>query len=197
MTAGLSYNLETEPLQALYREKPDCYTTREFVGALAQSPLLFQPGEHWYYSLAHDVLAACVEAISGLRFSEYLKQFIFNPLDMKDVYFHVPEDQSFSSCVRYLHDAATGDFIREPTDTGLRRFNMYQRSLNFESGGAGLTTTVEDYAKFANITYFLSDPGSLRSYIRSKRLPAMRNTSITGCATLYTPHWNTKCSTIA
>ena len=174
MTAGLSYNLETEPLQALYREKPDCYTTREFVGALAQSPLLFQPGEHWYYSLAHDVLAACVEAISGLRFGEYLKRYIFDPLGMKDVYFHVPGDQVFRSCVRYLHDAATGAFIREPTDKGLRRFNMYQRSLNFESGGAGLTTTVEDYAKFANMLTNLGVGENGRRVIGAATLDLMR-----------------------
>lgn len=148
MTAGLTYDLDTPYLQKLYREKPD-YSTRDFVGAVAQSQLLYQPGTHWCYSLAHDVLAACVEAISGMRFSEYLKKNIFEPLDMHDVWFHVPQDKIALSCVRYVVDERTGASQRESTDTATQRFNTYQRGENFESGGAGLSTTVNDYAKFA------------------------------------------------
>ena len=150
MTSGLSYNLETDPLRELYASKPD-YSTRDFVKAIAKSPLLFQPGEHWYYSLAHDVLAAVVEVISGMRFSEYLKQNIFEPLGMKDWYFHVPQDQIHRSCVRYCYDAAEERYYRDINETDTMRYNMYQRGRNFESGGAGLTTTVNEYAKFANM----------------------------------------------
>lgn len=150
MTSGLSYNLETDPLRALYASNPD-YSTRDFVKAIAKSPLLFQPGEHWYYSLAHDVLAAVVEVISGMRFSEYLKKNIFEPLGMKDWYFHVPQDQIHRSCVRYCYDAKEQRYYRDINETDTMRYNMYQRGPNFESGGAGLTTTVNEYAKFANM----------------------------------------------
>lgn len=149
MTSGLSYDLDTEPLTALYKAKPNTYTTREFVQAIAKSPLLFQPGEHWYYSLAHDVLAACVEVISGMRFSDYLRNFIFEPLGIKDWYFWVPQHEIARSCVRYQFNATTHTFFREATDTDAQRFNTYQRSPNCESGGAGLTTTVDEYVKFA------------------------------------------------
>lgn len=150
MTSGLSYNLETDPLKALYADNPD-YSTRDFIKAIAKSPLLFQPGEHWYYSLAHDVLAGVVEVISGMRFSDYLKKNIFDPLGMKDWYFHVPKDQIYRSCVRYCYDATTETYFRDVNETDEVRYNMYQRGHNFESGGAGLTTTVNEYAKFANM----------------------------------------------
>ncbi|MBR4081203.1 MAG: beta-lactamase family protein [Clostridia bacterium] len=148
MTSGLTYDLNTEPLTKLYREKPD-FTTREFVQAVAKSPLMFQPGDHWYYSLAHDVLAACVEVISGMKFSEYLRKNIFEPLGIKDWYFWLPEHEADRSAVRYRFNKETKEFIRDETEQGNSRWNMYQRSPNFESGGAGLTTTVDEYAKFA------------------------------------------------
>lgn len=148
MTSGLSYDLNTEPLTRLYNEHPD-FTTRDFVKAIAQSPLMFQPGDHWYYSLAHDVLAACVEVISGMRFSDYLRQNIFEPLGIKDWYFWLPEHEADRSCVRYRFDKTAKTFYRDATEQGNQRYNMYQRSPNFESGGAGLTTTLEEYAKFA------------------------------------------------
>lgn len=148
MTSGLTYNLETDALKKLYAEKPD-FTTRDFVKAVAASPLAFRPGEHWYYSLAHDVLAAVVEVISGKRFSEYLKETFFDPLGMTDTYFWLPQDQVWRSCVRYRTDSAPGVFVRDEGETDTQRYNRYQISPNFESGGAGLTTTVDEYAKFA------------------------------------------------
>lgn len=149
MTSGLSYDLETAPLKKLYAEKPD-FTTRDFVKAVAASPLLFEPGERWYYSLAHDVLAACVEVISGMRFSDYLKKNIFDPLGMTDCYFWLPEELKDHSAVRYQYDMANHQFILPKAEENAR-YNMYQRSPNFESGGAGLTTTVDSYAKFAKM----------------------------------------------
>lgn len=184
MTAGLSYNLETEPLQKLYHEKPERYTTREFVSALAQSPLLFPPGEHWYYSLAHDVLAACVEVFSGLTFGEYLKQNIFDPLGMNDVYFHVPENQMDRSCVRYFYKADKDAYIRDSADEGRNRFNRYQQSRNFESGGAGLTTTVDEYAKFANMLTHRGVSETGRRVIGAATLDLMRENHLTNAQML-------------
>ena len=50
---------------------------------LAKEPLLFEPGERWEYSLCHDVLAALVEVVSGIRFGEFVKENIFIPLKME------------------------------------------------------------------------------------------------------------------
>lgn len=179
MTSGLSYDLYTEPLNRLYQEKPGAYTTREFVQAVAQSPLLFQPGEHWYYSLAHDVLAACVEVISGMRFSDYLRQHIFEPLGIRDWYFWVPSHEIPRSCVRYRFDSAAGSFCREAGDTDTQRYNVYQQSKNCESGGAGLTTTVEEYAKFAQMLTNLGTGANGARILSRRTLDMMRENQLT------------------
>lgn len=51
-------------------------------------PLIYEPQTRWSYSLGHDVLAAVVEVVSGTKFSVYLKKNIFEPLGIKDMYFH-------------------------------------------------------------------------------------------------------------
>ena len=60
---------------------------------LGKLPLAYQPGTHWRYSFATDVCARLVEILSGQRFDEYLKAHIFEPLDMVDTDFYVPEDK--------------------------------------------------------------------------------------------------------
>ena len=47
------------------------------IKCLAEEPLLFEPGARWNYSLCHDVLAVLAEVVSGMRFSEYMKKYIF------------------------------------------------------------------------------------------------------------------------
>ncbi len=151
MTSGLSYDLESASLRELYSARPGTYTTREFVQAIAKEKLLFTPGTHWCYSLAHDVLAACVEVLSGERFGEYLRTHIFAPLGIEEAWFHVPIDQIHRSCVRYHLRPGTPEFERDEGETDTQRPNTYQRSVGFESGGAGLTMTAEGYARFANM----------------------------------------------
>ena len=179
MTSGLSYDLNSEPLTRLYRGKPGCYTTREFVQAVAKSPLLFQPGDHWYYSLAHDVLAACVEVISGMRFSDYQKNNIFEPLNIHDWYFWLPEHEVARSCVRYCFDVGAKVFTREITDTETQRFNVYQQSRNHESGGAGLTMTLDDYAKFARMLTNLGTGDDGARILSRRTMEMMRENQLT------------------
>ena len=86
MTSGLTYNRKTqafEKARELTGGKMDTLTVSR---CLASDPLAFEPGEKWNYSLSHDVLAAVVEVISGKRFSEYMRENIFEPLDIKAVY---------------------------------------------------------------------------------------------------------------
>ncbi len=179
MTSGLSYDLYSEPLVKLYNEKPGEFTTREYVQAIAKCPLLFQPGDHWYYSLAHDVLAACVEVISGMRFSDYLRENIFEPLGIKDWYFWLPEHEAPRSAVRYQFDEVTKTIYREVTDTDTQRFNMYQQSKNHESGGAGLTTTVEEYAKFAQMLTNLGTGANGARILSHRTVELMRENQLT------------------
>jgi CubicO group peptidase (beta-lactamase class C family) len=59
---------------------------------IAGIPLMAQPGEQWYYSIGMDIQGYIVEQLTGMRFGEYLRQHLFEPLDMKDTRFYVMPD---------------------------------------------------------------------------------------------------------
>lgn len=142
MSAGLTYDLDSPSMQALKRDTDGRYTTRQLVQALAKEPLTYDPGERWVYSLAHDVLGALIEEVSGLPFEEYLQRHIFAPLGMKDAHFFVPEDKLGRVAYRYGCERGKAP-VREAYE------NLYQASPNYRSGGAGLSCTLDDYARFA------------------------------------------------
>lgn len=142
MSAGLDYNRETKPIRQCIEKNPAAGTV-EIVNAFIESPLQFEPGERFLYSLCHDVLAAVVEAVSGLRFSEYLKKHIFEPLGMRRAFFTVPDEELPHLAAQYeCHEPRK---IRPWTEG-----SGFQLTENYESGGAGLYTCVEDYARFAD-----------------------------------------------
>jgi len=138
MTAGLSYNLCTPPIVELLKNNP-APSTREIVGRYIQTPLLFKPGERFEYSLCHDVLGAVVEVVAGKRFSEYMDEVIFKPLGMQNSFFHRTGAEIFDvyACTQ------EGGF------TPAEKKNMHVFSENHDSGGAGVISCVDDYAKFA------------------------------------------------
>ena len=143
MTAGLDYNLEAKPLQELAARTDGQYSTAEFIRAVAESPLMYEPGTHWAYSLAHDVIGRLIEVWSGMSFGEYLKKNIFDPLGMKTASFHPAKE--FRE--RYMIRCGFGEDGK--TFVPGEQQNPYQASPKMESGGAGLSMTVDDYARFA------------------------------------------------
>ncbi|MCC7268933.1 MAG: beta-lactamase family protein, partial [Caulobacteraceae bacterium] len=121
-------------------------TLTDFVGKLAQVPLMYHPGEQWMYSLSTDICGALVEIISGQRFDKYLAEHIFGPLGMTDTAFYVTPDKAGRLTANYrrgpdkklqlIDDPATSDYLTEPT---------------FFSGGGGLTSTLADYLRFTEM----------------------------------------------
>lgn len=111
-----------------------------FLGAF---PLAFHPGNRWMYGYSCDVLGAVAEAASGMRFGEYLQKRIFAPLGMQDTFFSVPEDKKTRVASIYLG-----------TDQGLVLKPEHSDDMDdmpFESGGAGLYSTLPDYLRFARM----------------------------------------------
>lgn len=143
-TAGFAYDLASPSLEALKKETNGQYTTRQFVSAIAKEPLIYDPGTCWQYSLAHDVLGAFVEAVSGVEFETYMQENIIKPLGMRDAHFIVPEEKLSRCALRYEHDETGRTWPQMP-----KLYNAYQVSPNYRSGGAGLSCTTEDYMKFA------------------------------------------------
>lgn len=143
MTAGFSYDITSEPIKEVQKSTGNKGTTREMMAALAKMPLIFEPGTHYSYSLSHDVLAAVVEVVSGMTFGEYMKKNVFDPLGMTDCYYQVPAEQAPRLSAQYAKDFVTGEMR---IDTSM----AYRLTENYESGGAGLAITVNDYSKLVD-----------------------------------------------
>lgn len=128
-----------------FRETENAITTREFCRRAAKIPAEFEPGTHWKYGISADILGAVVEAVTGRNYRDYLMENIFDPLGMTDTDFYVHEDKQDRFAAAY--ELVDGKLVRdEKCHLGL---NNYLTLPAFISGGAGLTSTVEDYAKFA------------------------------------------------
>ena len=139
MSAGLNYNRATEPLKRLLARPGVQTTTAEFAEALAEMPLDFTPGDRYQYSLCLDVMGAVIEVISGQTLAEYMKAHVFEPLEMAHTSFDA-------------HDPAIADLYasdRDGTITKREPDTSFLPSERCFSGGGGVVSTVDDYARFA------------------------------------------------
>ncbi len=121
-------------------------TIQESVKRLAKLPLHHEPGSKYTYSEGLDVLGYFIEVMSGMPFDEFLREHIFDPLDMDDTWFYLPESK-YDRLVTVQRKDDNGQWEPLP-------YTFYdpdyprKGAKKFFSGGAGLSSTVEDYAKF-------------------------------------------------
>ena len=116
---------------------------------LAKLPLMHQPGEKWTYGLNSDLLGCLVEVISGMTLDDFFRTRIFEPLDMKDTYFHIPYSKTYKLVNLYREDS-TGHLVKGESNmlNGPVGVNYPLIGSNYYSGGAGLSSTIYDYAVF-------------------------------------------------
>lgn len=163
MTAGFHYNCDCPAIEKVRTETDGKMDTLSVVRSLAEEPLQFEPGTDWAYSLCHDVLAGLVSLLSGKPFRDYVKENILDPLGMTHTAFH-PTAEMLENMPTLYQFIPTGEKI----ETDLVRAQMSSTmaedgsfvdigksvphvfSPEYDSGGAGLTTTVEDYGLFAS-----------------------------------------------
>ena len=129
-------------------------STREVIKKIAEVPLCFEPGTSWRYGLSVDVLGAIIEVVSGMKFSEFLKKEIFDPLEMYDTAFYVPEDKQHRFAQLYKRTEKGVLEIDQDRHLGL---TLCLEPPAYEAGGAGLLSTLTDYSKFARM---LANKGS-------------------------------------
>lgn len=166
MTSGLTYGEEPTPegrqvlrlidscMALLHTDR--CVSTVEFANALGRIPLAFAPDSSWCYGFSADVLGAVIEEVSGMRFGAFLEENLFKPLNMKDTGFYVP-DETYSRLAAAYETAEDASLRRYDGDYLMIR-NQADAPPRYESGGAGLLSTIDDYARFAQM---LLNGGSL------------------------------------
>ncbi|HEX5321160.1 MAG TPA: serine hydrolase domain-containing protein [Stellaceae bacterium] len=150
-TSGLTYGfMMRSAVDAAYRRAKvvDRQTPgglNGMIGQLAQIPLDFSPGTAWNYSVAIDVLGYLVEKLSGMKFGEFLRKRLFEPLGMNDSAFWVPEDKTerFTACYQ-----PEGRALKVQDDP---RESAYAQPPLLESGGGGLVATAHDYLRFCRM----------------------------------------------
>lgn len=158
MTSGIPYPEEGhEPgrqMDRLFKEligrrlRGERVDTQEYLERIAQVPLCFQPGEKWMYGLSADVLGGVIEKVSGKKLGEFLRQELFEPLEMPDTGFFVPEGKLSRFAQNYEWKKGAGEltpFLRSHLG------EYYGEDVAFESGGAGLVSTLDDYSHFASM----------------------------------------------
>ncbi|MFD2721694.1 serine hydrolase domain-containing protein [Hymenobacter monticola] len=119
--------------------------------ALGPLPLMHQPGERFTYGLSVDVLGRLIEVLSGQPLDKYLRTRLFEPLGMKDTWFYLPADKKDRLVQLYTEDANKQTVFMEPLTQPLgRMYPNYPKASGgtYFSGGAGLSSTIDDYAHF-------------------------------------------------
>lgn len=152
-TSGIGYGMiDNDTFRKIYQKAgvTDLFTTEpvsieESVKILAVLPLHHNPGEKFTYSEGLDVLGYFIEIVSGMKFDEFLRTRIFDPLGMDDTWFYLPEEK---------HNRLVPVQHREDDEWAIFPETFYdpdypkKGAMTFFSGGAGLSSTALDYAKF-------------------------------------------------
>jgi CubicO group peptidase (beta-lactamase class C family) len=154
-TAGFTYDFFREsPLHEIYR-KADLWaatSSEDFLRRAAALPLLAQPGTAWNYSIADDVLGVLIERVAQQGLAEFVREQVTGPLGMVDTDFDVEPQKR--DRLATLHTTERGRLVTmEPS------FGVYaEAGRGFAAGGAGLFSTLHDFARFAR---FLIGDGTL------------------------------------
>jgi CubicO group peptidase (beta-lactamase class C family) len=152
-TAGIPYEhpLDARPEFAKipFFNSTEKITIEEGVNWLAARPLMADPGEQYMYGLNTDVIGRLVEVLSGMSLADCLQKRIFEPIGMKDTYFYLPDNKA-NRLVELYSKPKNEDVLTVHANNNYRNFAT-TGAKTYYSGGAGLLSTIEDYAKFCQM----------------------------------------------
>ncbi|MEM7003482.1 MAG: serine hydrolase domain-containing protein, partial [Pseudomonadota bacterium] len=189
-TAGFSYGFNPkDPVDQAYRAA-DLFSSKdldEFAQRVAKLPLKYQPGEQWHYSIAVDITGLVVQRLSGQPFDEYLQEHIFDPLDMRDTSFAVPEDKIDRFLPNHFLNPENGqstlitpEILKSILlgENGQCAAMCDYTNVTLFSGGGGLVSTLRDYVRYAEAMRTgeldgvrILSPKTV-AYMRANHLPA-------------------------
>jgi CubicO group peptidase (beta-lactamase class C family) len=150
-TAGFTYGWDRyNYVDSLYRaiDPPlwESSSLQDFTTRDAENPLKFMPGHVWEYSISLDVAGYLVEVLSGMSFDVFLKARLFEPLKMNDTGFEVPDSAHDRLAMIYQLDYETGKNIPQNY-----LVDGVKKDVTLFSGGGGMVSSVEDYARFGQM----------------------------------------------
>jgi CubicO group peptidase (beta-lactamase class C family) len=162
-TSGLTYGFQQRSnVDAAYRELKigeieKAGTLQSMIEDLAKIPLEFSPGEAWNYSVSTDVIGYLIGKISGKPFEQFLKERIFDPLEMNDTGFFVPAEKAHRLAACYSADGKGGRTLQDdPTKSS------FLQPPSLISGGGGLCSTAADYLTFCRALLNRGELGGVR-----------------------------------
>ncbi len=149
--AGMAYGIfGGNPIEAAWG-KADLFNPQasmaENMEKLPMLPLLGQPGDQWFYSFSIDVLGQIAEVITGQTLGEAFEERFFGPLGMTETGFRVSPDLKPRFASNYMRQ---DDGSYTLIDDG-QKSSFTMQSGRLESGGGGLTSTTDDWLKFARM----------------------------------------------
>ena len=191
-TSGITYSfLGGEPLGTLYRRAGVSdgigaanLTNAENVERIASLPLMHQPGAQWTYGLSTDVLGRVIEVVSGQPLDKFFESRIFEPLGMVDTHFYLAADKEERLATLY-RPAAAGQGIEPSPQPFAASGDAASHTLL--SGGAGLISTAEDYARFLQMLLNKGRLGDTR-LLREETVARMTENQIGEKEILFTVH---------
>ena len=120
-------------------------TLSDFAKKLGDIPLWFQPGTQWEYGPSVDVQALLVERISEVPYGEYVRNNVLNPLGMETTRYYIPEEDRDRFAKLYIR-TGEGELVQDSVT-----YSNYTEHWPLTRGGSGLTSTLDDYMKFAQM----------------------------------------------
>ena len=162
-TSGIGYDfIDSNPsIKAIFHKKKQSFmkngvmcfcdedvTIGEAIRNLAEVPLHHEPGEKFTYSMGLDVLGYMIEIVTGKKLDVFYREEIFDPLDMNDTYFYLPDSKK--ERLVPVQTKKDDNWVIFEDD----RFNEnypVEGERKFFAGGCGLSSTVEDYYKFLSV----------------------------------------------
>ena len=197
--SGLTYGFSQQTeVDKAYREKGigrmeslhTNQTLEDMIHLLSEVPLEFTPGSSWNYSVSTDVIGYLIELLSNMPFDTFLKEKIFEPLNMNDTGFYVPENKLNRFAANYIFNDGKelGESMslvnKDTKESGPPiliedpMISPYSKNPTFFSGGGGLVSTIDDYLNFC---IMLLNNGSYKNHqiLSKKTVNLMTNNHIT------------------
>jgi methyl acetate hydrolase len=141
-TAGFGYDIWS-PEIAKYMEAMEVPGIISCQNKALTTPLLFDPGDRWFYGINIDFAGKMVEAASGQTLGRYMQDNLFGPLGMTSTAFRISDDMR-RRLAKIHHRGADGALVADPTIE-------IPQEPEFEMGGGGLYSTAGDYLKFVRL----------------------------------------------